>query len=194
MSQIGSHDTMSYLTPKNWWKRLFHFVGKCQEVTIEEQYDKYEIRFFDIRVRYNTKKRVWEFAHGSLVFKGNTPDEVFRWLNDKCTKIYIRLILEYNKEPKDVDMISTLFVCACTKWIHAYPNLTFFEFRRKYDWKQLYSDDDIKKPTFYQAVSSMTWKIWDDWCPWIYAYTHNSDNIEQGTNKDFLLIDFVNIR
>lgn len=191
MFKIGSHDTMTYLKPRDWWLRPFHFVAKCQNVTIEEQYEKYGIKLFDIRVKYNVKKNIWEFAHGAMVFKGKTPKEVFDYLNAKGEKVYIRLILEYNRKNKNIYWISEYFVHQAKDWIEQYPNLIFFEFTRKYDWERLYSYEGMPYPGMYQASSSTTWKIWDDWWPWLYAYFHNADNKKQGTDKEFLLMDFI---
>lgn len=192
--KIGSHDTMTYLKPKRWWLYPFRFIARCQRVSIEEQYEKYGIKLFDIRVKYNKKHKIWEFAHGSMVYKGKTPQEVFEFLNSKNEGIYIRLVLEYNSPVKNMDDISEYFVKQCIEWREQYSNLFFFEFRRKYDWKRLYTYDEMHEPTIYQAISSMTWKILDDWYPWLYAHSHNHDNIAQGTNKEYLLIDFVDIQ
>lgn len=182
---------MTYLTPRNWWLRPFHFLAQCQNATIEEQYEKYDVRLFDIRVKYNTKENIWEFAHGMMTFKGKTPKEVFDWLNAKDEKIYIRLILEYNKPNNDIQWISEYFVNQVKNWIKEYPNLVFFELVRKYDWKQLYSYEGMPHFDIYQACSSSTWNALDDWWPWLYAHMNNADNKRQGTDKEFLLMDFV---
>lgn len=191
MSKIGSHDTMTYLKPKKWWMRPFHFVAKCQNKSIEEQYNEFGIRLFDIRVRYNEKENIWEFAHGCMTFKGKTPKEIFDWLNSKEEKIYIRLILEYNRKVKNIDKISDLFVEQAKLWIDEYKNLAFFEMTRKYDWKRLYNYNEMPYPSMYQATSSTTWKIWDDWFPWFYAHRYNKDNYKQGTSSEYLLMDFI---
>lgn len=191
MYKIGSHDTMSYLKPKAWYLQPFHFVAKCQNKTIEEQFDNYGIRLFDLRVRYNKKTQEWEFAHGAMVFKGRTPDEILSYLNNKNEKVYIRVLLEYNRPPKDINLISTLFGLLMAKWHSTYTNLTFFEFRRKYDWLKLWSYEGEPAVSMYQATSSTTWKILDDWWPWLYAKTHNKDNKAQGTDKTYLLMDYI---
>lgn len=194
MYKLGSHDTMTYLKPRDWWLRPFKFVAQCQRVPIEEQYEKYGIKLFDIRVKYNSKERIWELAHGAMVFKGKTPDEVFEYLNSLNDEIYVRLVLEYNRAPKDIDIISSLFAMQASKWREKYSNITFWGFNRKYDWKRLYEYEGMKELSMYQAISSATWKIWDDWFPWLYAWFHNADNIKQGTDKEWLLIDFVDMR
>lgn len=194
MFKIGSHDTMTYLPPKHWWMRPFKFVARCQRKTIEEQYEQYGIRLFDIRVKYNEKKKEWEFAHGLMTFKGKTPKEVFEYLNSQQEQVLVRLVLEYNKEPKHVDLISSLFAMQAVKWREEYPNVVFYGFNRKYDWKCLYKYDGMREPTMYQAISSQTCKTWDDWWPWLYAFFNNADNLKQGTSCEFMLLDFVDIQ
>ena len=37
----------------------------------------------------------------------------------------------------------------------------------------------------------MTGSKLDDWFPWLYAFFNNKKNIEKGTNKHYMLLDFV---
>ena len=187
--KIGSHDSMSYLQPYHWWMRPFRFVARCQSVPIDRQYEC-GARLFDIRVRYY--KGLWWFAHGVMLFKGETPDSVFQYLNKVDEKVMVRLILEYNSPVEDMERISVLFECQAYKWCQEYYNITFFGFYRKYDWKKLY-DNHIPDPKMCQMVSSMTWGTFDDWWPWFYAWLNNKDNIQQGTDKDYMLMDFVHL-
>ena len=36
----GSHNTMSYLTPRKWWMRLVAPWARCQSKTIDEQWQR----------------------------------------------------------------------------------------------------------------------------------------------------------
>ena len=40
----------------------------------------------------------------------------------------------------------------------------------------------------------MTWKIWDDWFPYLYARIMNKKNIKKGTDKEWMLLDFLHIQ
>nr|DAH01868.1 MAG TPA: hypothetical protein [Crassvirales sp.] len=33
--KLGTHNSMSYLKPKRWWMRPFHFIAKCQSRHID---------------------------------------------------------------------------------------------------------------------------------------------------------------
>lgn len=194
--KIGSHDSMSYATPEKWYYKPFHFVAKCQSKTIQEQYDL-GIRLFDLRVRWD--KDCWKFSHGRIIFKTEPVEDILKFLNSKKDCL-VRLVLEYNSPTKDIDEISERFVEYCEKWIDVYNHTKFYEFTRKYDWKKLYSYEGEPEPVVYQAVSSMTSLIsarfsWlDDWFPYWYASLQNHDNIIQGCDAEYMLLDFVDIQ
>lgn len=187
--KIASHDSMTYLKPLKWWMRPFKFVAQCQSVDLESQYNDYGIRMFDIRIRWN--KDHWCFSHGCMMFDADVI-KTLDWLN-KQGKIMIRLLLEYNREPKDSKEIIQKFVEFCDMARERYKNLTFFEFRAKWNWDKLYTYKEEPRPSIYQATSSTTWRILDDWWPWLYAKSHNKDNRKQGTTAEWLLLDFINI-
>ena len=52
---LGSHNSLSYLSPMKWYMIPFHFMAKCQSVDYKTQYEKYGIRLFDIRLWFNEK-------------------------------------------------------------------------------------------------------------------------------------------
>lgn len=183
---------MSYLPPLKWWMRPFRFMSRCQRVNIEKQYHEYGIRLFDIRIKWDNKYRCWCFAHGAMVFGGKNVMDILQWLDNRADCM-VRLVLEYNREPRNSAEICDRFVRLCVHVRHVFCNTVFFEFTRKWDWKKLYHYDGEPVPSIYQATSSTTWRIYDDWWPWIYAKVHNEDNRRQGTTSDWLLLDFVDI-
>lgn len=186
--KLASHDSMTYLKPKKWYMYPFQFMAKCQSKSIEEQYGKYGIRYFDLRVRFDDKGNP-EFAHGIMSYKGNVED-VLEYLNTREEQIWIRFLLETSKEDEYQERRFMMF---CENYESKYKNLKFHNGRRKYDWKILYKFQN-EEPSLDQKISSMTWKIWDDWCPYIYARLMNKKNIKKGTDKDYLMIDFLHIQ
>lgn len=189
MYKLGSHDTMTYLKPKNILLRPFHFVAKTQKYDYKKQYEL-GARMFDIRLRYNSKTQTWDFAHGIMRFDTNI-DEVLGYFNSLPEPIYIRMLLEYNRPVKNIEEISAEYVHYCDALRKQYANLIFFEFRRKYDWKELYTYPGMPYPSIYQASSSCTTGVFDDWWPWLYARLNNKDNICQGTDKEWMLLDYI---
>ena len=192
MKRFASHDTMTYLKPKSIWLRPFHFMAKTQKYDYKEQYEKYNARMFDIRIKYNTKLDIWEFAHGSMTFKFDGEiEQIFEYFNSCTDNVYLRMVLEYNRPVKNIEEITEKYIAYCDELKNKYANIIFFEYRRKYDWKQVYKYEGMPYPTFYQAISSMTGSKCDDLWPWLYARTHNKDNVEQWTDKEWLMLDFI---
>ena len=64
---LGSHNSLSYLPPKKWYMKPFHFMARCQSVDYVKQYEEYGIRLFDIRLWFNEKGEI-EVRHGLFVF------------------------------------------------------------------------------------------------------------------------------
>lgn len=185
--KLASHDSMTYLKPKKWYMYPFQFTARCQSKSIEEQYEKYGIRYFDLRIKFDGI--VPEFAHGAMVYKGNV-NKVLQYLNSHNEEIQVRLLLEISKADKNQE---NKFKSFCEFCEHEYKNLKFHNGRRKFDWKVVY-DFKNPEPSLDQKVSSMTGGIWDDWCPEIYAKKMNHKNIQNGTDKDYLMIDFLHIQ
>ena len=181
---LGTHNSMTYLNPKKWYLYPFQFIARCQSLTIKEQFEK-GVRLFDIRISY-TKDKELEFRHGALAYKGDVLS-ILDWLNSQNTPIKIRILLESFKEDP---ITESLFVKDIYKFQTLFPNLSFFEGRRKYDWKQL-----IPLPTLEvaQLVSSMQGNKIDDLWPWLYAKLHNKKNLKKQYNTD-ILIDFIEIQ
>ena len=212
---LGSHNTMSYLRPKTWWGRLFRFVARCQSKTLAEQWEA-GVRYFDLRVGYDSSWNA-EFRHGAMAYSftksnrsnGRTKsdsaecggfddvEDVLQWLDEMAQssgeRVWVRLLLEkcgVRSAEWGAKNSEEMFKLDCERWERKYPNLLFHCGRRKSDWKQLY-DFGVEEPSMEQAVSSMTWKVWDDWCPWFYAKLMNKKTLAKGTDKEVLLIDFV---
>lgn len=139
----------------------------------------------DLRVAIRNNKPY--FAHGSMLYKEDVI-KVLDYINSIGKPIYIRLIHETSMINKEGN--PSLFIELCKEWELKYKNLMFFEGRRKSDWKQLYKFKTVA-PSVEQKVSSMTGTILDDWCPWLYARFMNKKNLKKGTNKDYLLLDFI---
>lgn len=181
---LGSHNSMSYLPPLKWWMRPFHFIVKCQDKDIHEQY-KCGVRIFDIRIAY--EYTVPCFAHGIIKFK-RVGVGVWRTLSiiNEFTDCTVRIVLESNKE-KDIK----LFKRDVENYIKTFENIKFIEGTRKSTWEKLI---DIPAYTGLQLVSSMTGTIFDDWFPRLYAKFNNKKNIAKykDTDKE-VLIDFVGV-
>lgn len=144
---LGSHNSITYLPPKRW--KIFNFMAKCQESSIQEQYEQYNVRLFDIRIHFN--KLEPEIKHGLITYDGSLQD-ILEYLNSRHDKVYVRVILETCRHNESQEL---LFINECKLMEKLYPNIYFFGGNRKYDWFQLYNfhNPDLN---IVQKVSSMT--------------------------------------
>ena len=197
MAILGSHNSMTYLESHSIFMNIFKFCWRCQTSDIDTQLLK-GVRCFDIRIRLENGN--WVFAHGKSSLKAtiqngyNGLDGLLNHLNkyavSTSSKIYIRFILEESKEnPKQEEA----FVKKVKEIYNKYtPNLIFFEFTRKFDWKVLINTGIyIKEPEqFVGSMKSWYGKIW----PWLYWKINNNKDkktFEKLGESDIALFDFI---
>lgn len=193
---LGSHNTMSYLTPKNWFYKLIAFTARCQSKSIQEQYEKYGVRLFDLRFRFNKKGEI-SFAHGTVEYKGNKDFilSIFEYLNSvKDTTVIIRYENkegEFEKEFKEwcKYLEKTYTNIRLTGGINKWKGKHVYKFKNSFpSVEDKYSSCNVNEPG-----KPVTGTIIDDLCPIMYAKANNRKNRLAGTIKDYLLIDFVEI-
>ena len=197
MAILGSHNSMTYLKSHSIFMNIFKFCWRCQTSDIDTQLLR-GVRCFDIRIRLEESN--WVFAHGKSILKATTQngynglDGLLNNLNkyavSTSSKIYIRLILEESKENLKQE---EAFVKKVKEIYNKYtPNLIFFEFTRKFDWKILVDTGVyIKEPEqFVGSMKSWYGKIW----PWLYWKINNNKDKEAFKKlgeSDIALFDFV---
>lgn len=187
---IGSHNSWSYLKPSKWWMRTFAFMARCQDLDIRAQYGKCHVRCFDLRVRFKGNRLI--VAHGRMEYAID-EDELFedlQWLN-RQGGCYVRVLHEVRDE-KSHDASSILsFGNFCAYLERMFTNIIFWGGRNLYDWKVDYQFE--AEPSCEERYSSVCAPRWlDDWWPRIYAKFHNKKILKEGTDKEILLMDFVN--
>lgn len=194
---LGSHNSWTFLRPRKWWMRLLAFTARCQRKSIIIQYKDYGVRCFDLRVRFDYGQLV--MAHGIIEYDYARKDlyNDLRWLDLQAQthkdKVYVRVINEIRSEKDYYQPRISHFREFCKEIEERFPNVVFwcgmnllptptidYLFRQGPTCEELYAS--VRKP-----------RIIDDWWPWWYARFHNKKNIAQGTDKDILMIDFVDI-
>ena len=187
---IGSHNSWSYLTPKKFWMKLLAFTAKCQSYDIKTQYEKYNVRCFDLRVRFNKDKLI--IAHGMIEY--NISEEKLlndlEYLNSK-RDVCIRILHEVRTKEQYTEESINNFVDFIVKLQCKFLNIKFWCGRNLYNWE--YDYEFPYKPSCEEKYSSVcSPKLIDDWYPRIFAKRNNKQILKEGTDKDILLIDFVN--
>ena len=188
---LGSHNSWSYLPVTRWWMRPFAFMARCQSLNIWQQYDL-GVRCFDLRIR-SDRDGALQVAHGCVVYKIDLfkLDAWLGWLNKKGD-VMVRVIHEVRTGRRYTDRERELFEDTVQYFVEKHPKIRFWCGRNLYNWKRDY--DFINDPSCDEKYASVCPPRWiDDWWPWRFAKAHNHEIREAGTDKDVLLIDFVEI-
>ena len=187
---FASHNSFTYL-PVKWYMKPFNFMSRCQSKNIEEQFFKYNVRIFDLRVRFD-KDGMPHVRHGLMDY-GVVPDDMLSMLNDAALyygcNIYVRVILETGKADEKQEF---LFITYCAHLQGTYGHLKFTEGRRKFDWRQLFAFRDSTPDMDADFASVKGGKLNDLW-PRLYSKRHNKKAVEK-CDKQYLMLDFVDIR
>lgn len=188
---IASHNSWSYLKPKQWYLRPLSFMAKCQEVNIKEQYSKFNVKCFDLRLREHNGK--FDIVHG--LFRYDITESALiddlSFLNSKGD-CYIRTILDVRKK-KDLTTNQINFFIKICRWLEqSFPNIKFWCGENLYNHEEVYHFGNIV--SCEEKYSSVCGNKLDDLYPRYYAKKHNKENIEKGTDKQFYMIDFVNLK
>lgn len=189
---IGSHNSWSYLKPTKWCMKPFAFMAKCQKYDIREQYEKYDVRIFDLRIRFNnTDEDILRVAlcHGLVEYPTTYLWGNLYYLNEK-KDVYIRCILDLRGKNVDEQEQRDTFADYIEYLKLTFPNLKFICGRELPSWDKIADVPELELVEKYSSVCPP--KIIDDWWPWLYAKLHNKKNREKYSDKN-LLIDYVNI-
>jgi hypothetical protein len=172
--------------------KLIAFTAKCQDYDITDQYEKCDVRCFDLRVRFDAEGNPI-ICHGIVEYKHNVADLMgwLRWLDSKGD-VVVRVLHEARNEKQYNELTKDLFIWFCGTLEEEFPNIKFWCGKNLYNWEVDYEFSyDPSCEEKYASVCPP--KLIDDWYPRLYATIMNDRNKEKGTDKDILLIDFVNI-
>ena len=191
---LGSHNSWSYLPVRKWWMRPIAFMARCQRADIKTQYEKYGVRCFDLRVRFN-EYGLGVVAHGIVeyCYTASKIYEDLAWLNGKGDA-YVRVIHEVRTARQYKNRRLDLFKYFCLRIEEEYKNIHFWCGRNLLCWGYDYHFK-ADEPTCEEKYASVCPpKLIDDWWPWLFARRNNRGILAAGTKKDILLIDFTDIK
>ena len=205
--QLATHNTMSYLPPKQWYLRPLSFLAKCQSVDYKVQYEKGS-RAFDLRL-YFDKNENPEFRHGFFRYSADALYDVLNFADKH--QMSVRVLLEirgnFDKANEEHRRQAILFYLLCLRFQSIYNNIRFFGGRTTDDGTLIYPFGYSSEPNLIHKYSSTTsffksdkyfLRIIDDWWPWLYARLHNKKNIkeyiENNDTPGLLYIDYINIQ
>lgn len=193
----GTHNTMTYLPPRKWWMRLINWTAKCQSATLYEQAEKYNVRMFDMRVRFDGDTPI--LAHGLVEYRTIDAYDMDGFLVSYAEahpdeEFFCRVMLENTFMSSDVypEQIEK-FKEFCNMLESDSPkNLHYVGGWKKDDFSRVYKFKTQQPDIFGVHSSCSKHKIVHLW-PWIYAKLHNKNAHKNGTNKEVLMLDFIQI-
>jgi hypothetical protein len=183
---IGSHNTLSYLPPKNLWGKITRIWNKCQDKTLEEQFNN-GVDYFDIRI--NLYNEEWHFVHNKVDY-GIVDNDIWKYLGE--TRLPIRVIYDQRSKPKDTSYITNRFTTYLWILMERY-NVNIDSAITYWDWKEHYKPlIDVKE---YHASVKATWYQYLLGCKW-FAKHYNSYAKQRHygyseDNERVLLLDYV---
>lgn len=187
---IGSHNSWTYLKPKRWWMKLISFTARCQDFNIINQYYNLGVKCFDLRVRFKNNNLI--VAHGIIEYNISKEELLsnLEWMN-KFDNIYVRIIHEARNKKQYTEESVKEFIKFCSELETKFKNIKFWCGKNLYNWTNDYTFN--YNPSCEEKYASVcSPKIIDDWYPRWFAKKNNKKIIKEGTDKDILLIDFVN--
>lgn len=184
MKKLGTHNSLSYLKPQ-WWLIPFNWIGKCQNLTLSEQYKK-GVRYFDIRVKYINDEA--KSGHGLLTYDIRI-EEVLNFINNLEEKCNVRIFLENSKS--DPTKYFNRFERDIKIWIDKFKNIKFLEGGCRYSYRRLIEEDPKDKIEFRDCY----WKKGYTLLPYPkgYAKDNNKINHIDDNDKIFSIYDFIEI-
>ena len=182
---IGSHNSMSYLPPKNLWGKITRLWNKCQDKTIEEQFNS-GVDYFDIRIDFYSDNN-WHFVHNKVDY-GVVNDNIWKYIGKN--KIPIRVIYDRRSKPKYASFARQRFI-AYLSYLQQEYNICIDSAITYWDWKEHYKPL-VKVKEFHASVSAK-WYQYILGCKW-FALTYSGiskyPDVEECMNE-VLLLDYV---
>lgn len=180
---IGSHNTLSYLPPKNLWGKITRPWNKCQDRTIEEQVNA-GIDYFDIRIDfYNDGK--WHFVHNRVDY-GVVNNDIWKYIGK--TELSIRIIYDRRSKPKDVILEKQRFIDYLSYLKEEY-NINIDSAITYWNWKECCAPF-IRVKEFHASVSAK-WYQYLLGCKWFANRYNNFSKAANMCMNEVLLLDYV---
>lgn len=182
---IGSHNSMSYLPPKNLWGKITRLWNKCQDKTLEEQY-RDGVEYFDIRINFYNDDE-WHFVHNKVDY-GVVNDNIWKYIGK--IKVPIRVIYDRRNKPKD-DIHEENHFNIYLWLIRQKYNVNIDSAITYWNWKEHYKPL-VEVKEFHASVSAK-WYQYLLGCKW-FALTYSGiskyPDIDECMNE-VLLLDYV---
>ena len=208
---LGSHNSLTYLSPKTLWGKILSPWTKCQDKDLIRQYNN-GARYFDIRVRFD-KNRNPVAVHNKVEYRGDVY-HMLELLNEYIqvngfNKAYLRLILDIrNKSDFEENQLlrqRLLFVEFCHNAINRYDNLVVASAITYWNWQSVMPYiavyKDIQLPTHnseldYRGLIEIHASVTAKWYEYLLGTKWYADSIrglyDSYKNRESIyLVDYI---
>lgn len=180
---IGSHNTLSYLPPKNLWGKITRPWNKCQDKTIVEQFNT-NVDYFDIRINFYKDKK-WHFVHNRVDY-GVVNNDIWKYIGK--TEVSIRIIYDRRSKPKNVILEKQRFIDYLSYLKEEY-NINIDSAITYWNWKECCAPF-IRVKEFHASVSAK-WYQYLLGCKWFANRYNNFSKASNMCMNEVLLLDYV---
>lgn len=187
---IGSHNSFSYLPPKNLWGKITRRWNKCQDKSIVQQYEA-GVQYFDVHIRYIGNN--WHYVHNKVDYGICNIKFITSFFGNLKDKVYVRLILDERSKPKNADLLTSMFISVVDKFA-SYENISL-SYIIYWNWRYNYVNSKPIDVEEYHASVSAPWYKYLLGTKWFakhynkYAKKTYYDYSED--NERVLLLDYV---
>ena len=176
-------------------------MAKCQNVNIKEQFEEYNVRCFDLRLRRGPNN-IPVISHGCATYNysyGQLMDDL-DWLDQRRDLVSVRVIYDIRKYSESTGENQRWFSSVCKNLVRLYPRLNFWSGRELVTWRTIY-DFGTDEPDTIDKYSSIDHSnIFERVYPLLYSKKNNknilkeySSQINDDKNK-VLFLDFVDLK
>lgn len=153
---LGSHNSISYLHPRNFLGYITRPWNKCQNKTLEEQWNS-GVRYFDIRVDWINES--WHYVHNKIDFGEATFQSLYDFFKSREEPFGIRLCYDHRNIPENPTEEVARFLNLCNQFkikledFSMISSLTYITF---WDWNTVHAFSPVNEIEKHVSVSG-TW-------------------------------------
>lgn len=185
--KLGTHNSLSYHKPMQWWLRPFAWMARCQDLSIREQW-KAGVRYFDIRVKYDSNG-VPKSGHGLMTYDVLPWDilGLIEYYASRDNEIAIvRLFHENDKRNPNKHRAEFYEFCQ-DAMAQFSKHIIFVEGGCRYDYKRVISDTVFERVCYAEYYKQRFCIPWPKrWAKKNNHRLHRGDNVNEYSIYDFV--------
>ena len=185
-AKLGTHNSLSYLRPSQWWLRPFAWMARCQSLTVKQQWDA-GVRYFDIRVKFD-KGGLAKSGHGIMDYDILVSDALYLidyYAFEAGVRAVVRLFHENSR--RHPDRHADDFARLCSWAVGRFPHTRFVEGGRRHDYRAEIGDSVPTRVCYAEYYKKKLCIPWPKrWAKRHNHILHRGDNADEWSVYDFI--------